>query len=121
MPHRKQRVQTSSLVERHHCLCHLIDRVALHQPVAVNAMNRPASRIEKAQIVVNLRRRCHRGSRIPRRVLLLDCNCRRKAVDLVHIGLLDALQKLPRVCRKRLHVAPLALGVYRVESKRALA
>ena len=42
-------------------------------------------------------------------------------VDPVGVGLVELREELPRVGRERLDVAPLALGVERVEGQRALA
>ena len=54
-------------------------------------------------------------------VLLLDGDGGGEAVDEVDVGLLDALEKLPRVGGKRLDVAALALGVDGVKGERRLA
>ena len=80
-----------------------------------------AARIQQPQVIVDLRRRRHRRARIARGVFLLDGDGRRQPVDLVHIRLLNPLQKLPRIGRKRLHIPPLSLGINRVEGQRTLA
>ena len=118
---REQHIQPRSLAQRENLLDSLIHRIALHQPVAINAMHLSAARVQQPQVVVDLRRRRHRRPRIARRVLLLDGDGRRHPVDLIHVRLLNALQKLPRIRRKRLHIPPLSLGINRVEGQRTLA
>ncbi len=54
-------------------------------------------------------------------VLLLDGDGRGEAVDLVHVGLFDALQKLAGVGGERLDVTALSLGVDGVEGQRGFA
>ena len=66
----------------------------------------------------------HRADRAPRRldrVTLLDRDGGREAVDAVDVRLVHELEELPRVRRKSLHVAALALGVERVEGERRFA
>ena len=53
--------------------------------------------------------------------LLLDRDRRREPLDRIDIGLVHHGEELPRVGRERLDVAPLALGVQRVEGERGLA
>ena len=118
--HRKQRLQPRSLAQRQHRLGNLVHRVALHQPVAIHAVHRPAARIEQPHVVVDLGRRSHRGARIPRGIFLLDRNRRRQPVDQVHVRLFNPLQKLPRIRRQRLHIPPLSLRINRVEGQRRL-
>ena len=79
------------------------------------------ARPEQAQVVVDLRRRADGGARRLGRVLLLDGDGGGEPVDVVDVGLLHALEELPRVRGERLDVAPLALGVDRVEGERGLA
>ena len=50
-----------------------------------------------------------------RGIFLANSHGRRDPRHFVHVRLLDALQKLARVGRKGLNVAPLALGVDRIE------
>jgi hypothetical protein len=118
--HREQHIQPGSLAQRQGCLGNLVHRVALHQPIAENAVHRPAARIQQPQVIVDLSCRRHRRARIPRRVFLLDGNGRSQPVDHVHIRLLYPLKKLPRIRRKRLHIPPLSLGIDRVEGQRTL-
>ena len=87
----------------------------------MDAVDRAAAGVEQAQVVVDLGGRGDGGARVARRVLLLDGDGRGEAVDQVHVGLFDALQKLARVGGERLDVAPLPLGIDGVEGQRTLA
>ena len=60
-----------------------------------------------------------RGLRLRR--ALLDRDRRRQPLDRVDVGLAHLLEELPRVGGERLDVAPLPLGVERVEGERRLA
>ena len=87
----------------------------------VGAIRLADARVEQAQVVVDFGDGADGRARVVRRRLLLDRDRRRQAFDQVDVGLFHQLQELPRVGRQRLDVAPLALGVERVERERALA
>ena len=95
--HGKKHVEASSLTQRQSGLGYLVNGVALDQAVAVDAMDGAAARVEQAQVVVNLGSCGDRGARVAGGVLLLDGDGRSEAVNLVHVGLFDALQKLAGV------------------------
>ena len=100
---------------------HFVDRVLLDFLAALQAVRPADAGEQQPKIVVDLRRRAHCRSRIAGGVLLPDGYRRGDAVNDVDVRLLDALQKLPRIGRQRLHIAPLALGINGVEGKRRLA
>src|SRR5581483_612859 len=77
--------------------------------------------VQEAQVVVDLGGRRVSQKKIARRRLLVDRDRRREPVDVVDVGLLHHLQELARVGGERLDVAPLALGVDRVEGEARLA
>ena len=79
------------------------------------------ARVEQAQVVVDLGDGADGGARVARRRLLVDGDGRREAVDRVDVGLLHHLEELARVGGERLDVAPLPLGVDRVEREARLA
>src|SRR6185436_8821789 len=54
-------------------------------------------------------------------IALLDGDGGRDAVDAIHLRLVHAVEKLPRVRAESLDIAPLALGKERVEGERTLA
>ena len=95
--------------------------LAAHRLVALRAVRRAHPRPEQAQVVVHLRHRAHRGAGVAAGGLLLDGDGRGQPLDGVHVRLLHHPQELPGVRGKRLHVAPLPLGVDGVEGQRRLA
>ncbi len=83
---------------------------------------RPADpRVEQAQVVVDLGHGADRRARVAAGRLLVDRDRRAEAVDRVDVRLLHHLQELARVGAQALDVAPLALGVDRVERQAGLA
>ena len=98
-----------------------VDRLALDHASAVRTVRRAAARIEKPQIVIDLRDRADRRTRVVPGALLIDRNRRRKPVDAVHIRLVHLSDEHPRIRRKALDVAPLPLRVDRVKREARLA
>ena len=88
---------------------------------ALGAVLVPEPRVEHAQVVVDLGDRAHGRARVVRRGLLLDRDRRRKATNLVDLGLFHLPEELPRVRRQALDVTPLTFGVQGVERQRRLA
>jgi hypothetical protein len=79
------------------------------------------AREEQPQVVVDLGGRADRRARVADAVLLPDRDRGADAVDAIDVRLLHPLQELAGVGRQRLDVAPLPLGVDRVEGERRLA
>ena len=102
-------------------LQNLLRRLARDRGPAVRTMRLPNRRPEQSEVVVDLRDRPHRRSRTAVRRLLLDRNRRTQPVNRVHVRTLHLVQKLPRIGRQRLHVAPLPFRIDRVEGQRRLA
>ena len=88
---------------------------------ALGAVRYAYARPEQAQIVVDLRHRAHGGARVAAGGLLVNAYGRGEALDVVNVGLVHLPEEHARVAGQALHVAPLALCVYRVERERALA
>ena len=99
----------------------LLGALAGDQPAAVGAVGLADARIEQAQVVVDLRDGPDRRAGVARRGLLVDGDRGRQPLDEVHVRLVHLPEELPGVRRQRLDVAPLALGVDRVERERRLA
>ena len=95
--------------------------VAAHGLAAVPAVQSGGAREQQLQVIVELGHRADGGARGAHRIRLVDGDGRRNAVDAVHRGLVHAIEELARVRREGLDVAPLALGVQRVEHQRGLA
>ena len=100
---------------------YFVDRVALDDAVADDAVDGSAARVEEAHVVVDLGRCCDSRARVAGRVLLLDGDGGREAVDHVYVGLLDAFEELPCVGGQRLDVAALAFSIDGVEGERGFA
>jgi hypothetical protein len=76
---------------------------------------------QQPQIVVDLGDCPYGRAWVARRRLLVDRDRGGKALDEVDVGLVHLTEELARIRRQRLDVAPLALGVDRIEGKRGLA
>ena len=74
--------------------------------------------VEDAQVIVDLGDGADGGARIAAGRLLLDADGRRQAGEVIDIRLLQLAEELPGVARQRFDVAPLPLGVERVERQR---
>ncbi len=81
---------------------------------------RPDARQQQAEVVVDLGLGRDRRPRVFGPRLLLDRDGRREAGDHVHVRLVHPVEELAGVGAQRLDVAPLALGVDRVEHQRGL-
>ena len=109
------------LGQREHVVDHLRHALRGERDAVLGAVRLADAGEEQAQVVVDLGDRADRGARVVAGRFLLDGDGRRKPLDQVHVGLFHELQELPRVGREGLDVAPLALGVERVEGERGLA
>src|SRR5215471_11062355 len=77
--------------------------------------------VDDTQIVVNLSDGSDRGSRRTRRCFLLNGDGGGKPFDHVYFRTFHLIEKLASVGRKRLHIASLPFGIYRVKGQRRLA
>ena len=73
------------------------------------------------QVVVQLGHRAHGGARVAHRVGLVDGNRWRHPLDLVHGGLVHAIEKLPRIGAEGFDIAALPLGIQRVKHQTGFA
>ncbi len=120
--HRGEDHQLSVLGQCQHVVHHLRHALRLERVLRmVGAVRRAGTRVEQAQVVVDLGDRADGGARVVAGRLLLDRDRRRQALDEVDVGLFHQLQELAGVGRQRLDVAALALGVEGVEGERGLA
>ena len=88
---------------------------------ADRTVRRAAPGVQKAQIIVDLRDRSDGGTRIFRGSLLVDRNCRRKALDAVDIRLIELPQEHTRIGGQRLDKPSVSLRVDRIKGKRRFA
>ena len=117
---RAQHEEPRPLRQREHLVDDLLDALALDR-VAVRAMRHADAREQQPQVIVDLGDRADRRPRVPAGALLVDRDRRRQPIDLVDVRLLHLPEELPRVRTEALDVAPLSLGVDRVERETRLA
>ena len=106
--------------ERQNFRRNFIRIVASDQRAALDAVRLAATSKEQPQVIVDFGSSRDCRTRIPRRILLPNRHRRRDARDVIDVRLLHALQKLPRIRRQRLDVAPLPFRIHRVERQRRL-
>ena len=94
--------------------------LARDRRAVLGTVRRAEPRPQKTQVVVHLGDRPDGGARVVAGALLLDRDGRRESLDRVHIGLLHQPEELACVGGERFDVAPLPLGVDRVERERRL-
>ena len=117
----RQDVDADVVRIRHHLRHDLVGRLRGDGEAARRAVRDADVGEEQAEIVVDLGHRPDRRSRVGAGRLLLDRKGRRQALDRIDVRLLHLLEELPGIGRERFDVAPLALGVNRVEGERRLA
>src|SRR5688572_25375373 len=96
-------------------------RVAHDLLAALPAEGAPDSGEQQAQVIVDLRGGADGRPRVSDAVFLANRNRRTDSFDAIDVRLLHALEELARVGRQRADIAPLPLGVNRIESERRLA
>ena len=99
----------------------LVGGLAGDGAAAVGAVRRAYRGVEKAEVVVDFSNGSDSGAGAAAGGLLLDGDGGAEALDGVHIGALNLIEKLPCVGGERFHVPALALGVDGVKGERALA
>ena len=98
----------------------LLHRLPLHGTPAVVAVRPPHPRVQQPQVVVDLGYGADRRPRVVGDALLVDGDRGREPLDVLHVRLVHAPEELAGVGGERLDVAPLPLGVDRVERERRL-
>ncbi|OPY07668.1 MAG: hypothetical protein A4E67_01172 [Syntrophaceae bacterium PtaB.Bin038] len=110
-----------SLRQRQELLHHGVDRLRADLAAAPGAVGHADPRVEQAQVIVDLRDGPHGGAGVVARAALLDRDGGGEPLDGFHLGLVHLADELAGVGRQRLDVAPLPLGVDRVEGQRGFA
>ncbi len=95
--HGSKHLNLCSLFQIENAVDNLVNGLLLNFPTADRAVRDSDSRVQKTQIVVNLRYRSDRGTGIFRSCLLIDGNGRGKPLDVIHIRLFHLPQKLARI------------------------
>ena len=118
---RREYLESRALGQRGYLIDHLIDGLLIDLAAALGAVRGAYARVEQAQVVMDLGNGAHGRAGIAAGGLLVYRYSGRQAVDIVDVRLFHLAQELARIRRQRLHIAPLALGVYRVKRQRRLA
>ena len=121
-PHdRRQHLEAGAVGQLGEAVDDLLGRLALEAHAVVRAVGHADAGEEQAQVVVDLGDGADRRPRVAGRRLLVDGDGRGQALDEVDVGLVHLAEELAGVGAQRLDVAPLALGVDRVEGQAGLA
>ena len=118
-PHheRRQDHDPGVLRQREHVVHHLRHRLHGERDAVLRTVRLADAGEEKPQVVVDFGYRSDRGTGVVAGRLLLDRDGRGQPLDQIHVGLFHELQELPGVGGEALDIAPLALGVERVEGE----
>ena len=114
------RVRFLSQRARSELLEDAVGRVTGHEPSTSAAVEPRGSRVQKLDVVVELGHRADGRARGAHGVGLVDRDCRGNPLDAIDLRPVHTVEKLPGVGGEGLHVAPLPLGIDRVEGKRRL-
>ena len=106
---------------RQHLRVNALGRVVLHRPCGLPVVQLAQAREQQLQVVIQLGHGAHGGARTAHRVGLVNRNRRRHALHLVHRRFVHAVQKLARIGTEGFHIAPLPLGVQRIEHQTGFA
>ena len=121
-PHdRCQDLHAAALGQLQHPVDDLLGRLAEEPLAGLGVVGDADPGEQQSQVVVDLGDGPDRRAGVARGGLLVDGDGGRQAVDEVDVGLVHLAEELAGVRRQRLDVAPLALGVDRVERQRRLA
>ena len=119
--HRGHQGQLGARRARKQLVDDLLGVLPLDGPPARRAVGPRDVAVEQAQVVVDLGRRRDDRAGIAARGPLLDRDRRREPLDVVDLGLLQLAEELAGIGREALDIAPLPLGIERVEGQRRLA
>ncbi len=118
---RRQHLEAGALGELQDAIDDLLRGLALQLGPVVRAVLHADSRVEQTEVVVDLGDRADGRAGVPAGRLLIDRDRRRQTLDHVDVGLVHLAEELTGVGRQGLDVAPLSLGVDRVERETGLA
>ncbi len=115
--HRRKQLNLRPLRKLHDLIHNLIYRLLLNLLTAVGAMRNPDAGIEQTKIIINLRHRAHRGTRVAVGGFLVNGDGRGKTVNPLHIGFFHLAQELPCIRGERFHVASLPFRIDGIKSQ----
>ena len=108
---RRQQLDLRALRQFHDLIDHLVNRLLFDLFSTLRAVRHTDPRVEKSEVIVDLRHCSHRRAGIAVRRLLIDRDCRRQSLNLLDIRLFHLPEELPCIGRQRLHIAPLTFGI----------
>ena len=82
---RREKLDFRPLRECHDLIDHLVHRLVTDDFSALRTVRNTDSRVQKTEVIVNLRHGSDGGKRVPVRRFLIDRNSRRQTFDAVHI------------------------------------
>src|SRR6202041_3807831 len=118
--YREENIEPRALTEREHPVGNFIHRIFFYLLPAEQAVGAADAGKEQTQIIEDLGGGSDGRARVARGVFLFDRDRRRDPVDYIDVRLLDALEKLSRICRQRFDISALPFGVNRIEGERGL-
>ena len=118
---RREQQQARPLGQGQHAVDHLADGLRGDRQAGRGRIGDADPRPQQAHVIVDLGDGRDRRTRILAGGLLLDADRRRQALDMVDVGLLHHLEELAGIGAQRFDVAPLPLGIDRVEGEARLA
>ena len=93
-------------------------RIASYCLAAAPAVQAGGTGKQQLQMIVEFGHRAHGGARSANGIGLIDRDGGRHSLDAVDLGLVHAVEELARIGGEGLDVAPLPLGVKRIEDQR---
>ena len=118
---RRQNQHSRLLRELQDCIDDLVRGLLFSLVTTRWAVHGPQSREQNSKVVVDFRHCTDRGSRSGPDGFLFDGNGRTEPMNTVDPGTRHLTQKLSRIRRQTLHVAPLTFRVQRIHRQRRLA
>ena len=119
--HRRQDLDLGAFIHRENAVGDLIDRLLADLSTALRTMRNADTSVEQTEIVIDLRDRTDRGTRVLGGRFLVDGDRGRQSVDRIHLGLLHLSEEHARVGGQALNIAALTLGVDGIECEGAFA
>ena len=118
--HRSEQVGARPLGQGHHPVDHLADRLRRDRQAGGGRVWHANPRPQQPHVVIDLGHRGDGRARVAAGGLLLDRDRGAQPVDMLDIGLLHHLEELAGIGRQALDIAPLPLGIDRIEREAAL-
>ena len=118
---RRQQVQLGAKRQQFDAVNHLAHGLRFDRQACRGRVGDADAGIEQPQVIVDFRDGADGRARVARGGFLVDGDGGGEPVDRFHIRLVVDVQKLARIGRERLHIAPLPLRIKRVECQRRLA